>query len=427
MSRSVLIGLLAALLVAGCGRQSAPARGDSARDAGPITPTSIAPSAADAAFEEPDDAFEEPDARLPGHDFVAEAQLLYRIAACAGDQPVPERFDARDVDAHCEWLAPHQDKYRSRYVETAARFLATILPDGIPDRVVYPFGGGDLVSALVAFPAAREITTLSLELAGDPRTIDQLPPRKLDSALRQLRSRLGGMLLVSNNISKNLSESQQSLLPAQLAMFLIGLAVNGCEPVSLRFFRVEPDGSLHYYDDRDLTELAGDPAQPLKGDWADPSFSAAFANSELRFRCRGRDPDRVRVHRHIAANLGDRALDADPRVLRYLEAQGRVTAMTKAASYLLWRDDFSRMRAYLLDHLEIMLSDSTGIPPSYVDRDRFEFTTYGRFYGSLLDASERHNRDFRALWESQPYRKIGFRFGYVDNKSRAHLLITRRR
>ena len=32
---------------------------------------------------------------------------------------------------------------------------------------------------------------------------------------------------------------------------------------------------------------------------------------------------------------------------------------------------------------------------------------------------------FRALWRSQPYRKLPFRFGYVDTDKQAHLVITR--
>ena len=42
------------------------------------------------------------------------------------------------------------------------------------------------------------------------------------------------------------------------------------------------------------------------------------------------------------ANLDDSHLDADPRVLRHLEAKDKVAVMTKAASFLLWYDDFSQ-------------------------------------------------------------------------------------
>ena len=54
--------------------------------------------------------------------------------------------------------------------------LSQVVPRDLPPTVVYPFGGGDLLTALVMFPKATEITTLSLEPAGDPRTVDALAP-----------------------------------------------------------------------------------------------------------------------------------------------------------------------------------------------------------------------------------------------------------
>ena len=42
----------------------------------------------------------------------------------------------------------------------------------------------------------------------------------------------------------------------------------------------------------------------------------------------------------------------EPALQKYLEARGRICAMTKAASYLLWRDNFSRIRNFLLEHCD---------------------------------------------------------------------------
>ena len=61
----------------------------------------------------------------------------------------------------------------------------------------------------------------------------------------------------------------------------------------------------------------------------------------------------------------DEHVRADRRVLAHLEAKGKVSVITKAASFLLWYDDFSMIRTYLIDHLAWMISDASGIPPSY--------------------------------------------------------------
>lgn len=360
-----------------------------------------------------------------GRDFIDVGRVLYRAVACAGDEPLPAHLDAKIVTAHCKLLEERKEFYRQRYVGQAREFIAALRPPGLPTTVVYPFGGGDLISALVAYPDAREITTISLEHGGDPRRIGDIGPVELSQSLQTFRAEIGGMLEVSNNTSVNMSSAHTNLLPAQLSSFLVGLAVHGFEPVSLRYFTIAGDGTLRYLDDAAIVEMEQGQARQLKHDWQKPNFSAAFSNVELQFRERGVADAPVRVHRHIAANLADRHLTKDGPLLTHLAAKGRISAMTKAASYLLWRNDFSNIRDYLLAHMDFMISDSTGIPPMFARKAGMEQIPLGRFEQSFLNAPEQHNLDFQALWAKKPFRRLPFRFGYVDAARQAHLLITR--
>lgn len=429
--------------LAGCSQKSTDDPGQSTAEApAPLVPANTANTAnqtapaldtpASAAAGEPASPSVEPvpepepePAPVPGQDFIAEAAMLYRVVACAGDGEIPGHLDAKVVSRHCALLDERKEQYRARYVGRAKDFIAGLRPSGLPHVVVYPFGGGDLISALVAFPDAIEITTLSLEHGGDPRRVRDLARPALSSSLAAIRGQIGGMLSVSNNTSKNLSSSHQNLLPAQLSSFLIALAVHDYTPTRVRYFTLEDDGSVHYLEEAEIATMQDQRARKLKGDWTQPNFSPAFSNVEIEFRPRGSGPDMpVRIHRHLAANLGDKSLAENPAVMRHLEARGRIAAMTKAASYLLWRTDFATIRDYLLGNMVWMLSDSTGVPPFYARRAGMKQTTLGRFTSSFLEAPEQHNEAFRKLWASQPYRALPFRFGYVDSESRPHLLIT---
>ena len=380
-----------------------------------------------------------------GASFDAEVQQLFREVACGGLAPAPiaDPARARVVDAHCKKIATTAKKYRDRVTSVRAYFDAMI-PTSVPKTVVYPFGGGDLISALAAFPDADEITTISLELSGDPRRIGGLSARSLGASLGELRSALGGTLTVGSNTSVNLSSSQRIDLPAQVSSFLLGLAFNGFEPVGMRYFRLEDSGDIHYYDaveiaamDAAIAERAaargrGKSKRALaasrKGSWSDPNFSEAFANVEISYRKPGDPRGRIRVHRHLGWNLANDALDQAPQLLRYLERKGQVTFLVKGASYLLWEDGFSTFRSYMLGHLAWMLSDSTGIPPRYTAAAGLVQDTYGNFSGPFLGgAAARHGRDaadFRALWKKNPRKKLPFRFGYVDAGGAAHLVVT---
>ncbi len=359
-------------------------------------------------------------------DFVAEARVLMRVVACQGDAPLPAGFDVPTHAAFCKRQLKSIAAYRDGYLPRASRFLARLRPAGLPTSVVYPFGGGDLLSALTTYPDATDITTLSLEHAGDPRRLDAIKTKaQLADSLEMIRYTSWGLLNANDSKTENLMKGQRGEIPGQLAFFLSALAVHGYQPISLKFFRIQKDGTLHYFTPSEIAAVEKEDAKLLRGKWTEPDFSVAFSNSELTFARPGEPP---RVHRHIAWDLSDPAV-RKTGIIKWLEAKGPVAAMTKAASYLLWRDDFSRVRSYLLSHMVFMISDSTGIPPRYAAKAGFVQETYGTFETSFLEASDEINADFVALWAGQPHRALPIRYGYIDGakpEGHVHLLVTRK-
>ncbi len=355
-----------------------------------------------------------------GHEFASQARALFRVAACGGDLAVPSHLDQGIVDKNCAILKAESAWFKARWVDRARPFLGKLQPAGLPTRAVYPFGGGDLIAALVTFPDATEVTTLSLEPAGDPRPIDQISAESLETSLGINRGKMVRLFHVGHSLTSDLSRvTRHNRLPGELIYALTGLSILGYEPISLRYFRIEKDGSLHYITDAEIAaaDQSGEPRD----------VHVLFSNMEMQFRPIGKDGP-VRIHRHIGADLDDKHLGADPKVVRFLESRGRVVVMTKAASFLLWWDDFSIFRNYLLKNMEWMVSDSTGIPPRYARAAGFSQETYGRFDGPLLPkVGKKETEEFRELWDGQPRRALPFRFGYPDSGKHPHLLVTFKR
>jgi hypothetical protein len=356
-------------------------------------------------------------------DFAAEARAMYRVVACAGTDALPATVDATVVAKHCQTLTPWYADLQGHYVEPATAFLAAARPAGLPTSVVYPFGGGDLLSALITYPDANEITTISLEHAGDPTRVAAASPAQLKRALASYRGAIRALFRNHDSASVAMQKLERGAVPGQLAFFITALAALGYEPVGLRFFAIEPDGSLRYHTATEIAAAAQQVAKRKRRSWVDTDYSVAFTNSELVFRKAGDPRGRTIVHRHIAADLSDGALAGSP-VLAYLDARGQVAAMTKAASYLLWAGSFSTIRTWLLDHMAWMISDSTGVPPRFARAAGFTQTTYGRFTGSYLAAGAGENAAFKKLWSGQPRRALGFRYGYPDAAGHYHLMIT---
>lgn len=373
----------------------------------------------------------------PGHDFTPIGKRLLVVGAC-GDGPAPEGYSAAMIEKHCGVIKRAQQEYLEGWVKPAREFFAHKVPQGLPTKVVYPFAGGDLGTALTVYPNAEEITTMSLEPAGDPRTLEVLNapaiaaaakakpdatpkvPKALEKALGTVQYELKFLYRVNFSNTLNMIEAMRGgALPTQLIFGLSALKTHGYEVVSLRYFKLDAEGNIQYLTDADVAK-APDP----RNTGTAGQRNRIFANSEIRFR-KGSGP--IQIHRHIQVNLDNDHLKKDPRVLKHLQAKGKVAAMTKAASYLISWQQFTTIRKYLIDNVVWMVSDATGVPPKYGKPAGFEYETYGQFVGPHIGAGNQASKDWRAEFEAQPRRELKFRFGYYDAKLVNHLVIMRKK
>jgi hypothetical protein len=347
-----------------------------------------------------------------------EVRMLYDLVTC---QQTP---DAGPIADYCKKQLPRFQRFREHWGKSGEEFLTSIEPKDLPPELVYPFGGGDLMMALTAFPDAKVITTMSLELAGDPRRIKNLKdPAALDRSLKAISEASASTLVSNDSKSINLSKIQQGELPGQLSMHLMGLALHDQVPVAARFFQIKDDGSLHYYSKDEIDALEGQAAKKLSTKWKTPDFSPAFANVEVQFVPKDNPKAPPRTFRHIGADLSNDGLKAAPGVIKHLESKGTVTVMTKAASYLLWNEAFSDIRKYLVTHARFMLSDSTGALPRFWPKGCV-LKTYGAFTQTFLGTWKVYQEELAKEFATQPQRALPFRFGYPDGspEKKSHLM-----
>jgi hypothetical protein len=347
-------------------------------------------------------------------ELLDEAKALLVVGACAeGKAPVKPEIYA----AHCKTVRAARDDYKTKWLALANDFFRAHVPTNIPKTVVYPFAGGDLSTALTVYPDADEITTISLEPAGDPRALARLGEKNLRAPLEVVATEL--TRLYGHNYEKTMDmigAMRGAELPTQLIFSLSALAVHGYEPTAMRYFDLTPDGDIRYLTSADVDKL-----EKITND---SKRNSAFANVEIRFR---KPNGREQIYRHILANLNSAHIKKSPAILAHLEKKGRVAAMTKAASYLLADPDFVTFRKYLVDHVDWMVSDSTGLPPDVGTAAGFEYEMYGTYEVSNMKEGASVTPGWKKLYAAQPKRPLAFRFGYPDNNLHNHLIIMRRR
>lgn len=398
----------------------------------PAEPAPVAKAPEPAPAPEPPPAAAPPEVTQPpvaagGHDFTAEGKALLTVGACGDGSPAPESIKPEELTKHCDVIKAAQEAYVSGWLKLARAFFEEKVPKTIPKKVVYPFAGGDLSTALTVYPDADEITTISLEPAGDPRTLAVLKGKELQAALGKVQYELKFLYRVNFSNTLNMIEAMRGgALPTQLIFALSALKIHGFEFVALRYFSLNDDGTIHYLDDADIAKTA-DPSQAKTAQ----ARNMVFSNAEVQFK---RPNGRVQVWRHLRGNLGNEAskgigdgLKKDPRIVKHLESKGAIAGMTKAASYLLSWDSFSIMRDYLIKNVQWMVSDATGVAPKWGKASGFEYETYGGFKNPHIPAGTGIAQDWRKEFEGQEKRTLGFRFGYYDKSNTNHLIIMRKK
>jgi hypothetical protein len=378
----------------------------------------------------------------PGTDYGAQVRAMFRVAACGGDDAMAPkddkgelRFKVKVVANHCKDMAGKYASYKKAWANEATAFIAKLRPADLPSTVVYPFGGGDLTSALVVFPTATEITTISLEAPGDVRVIDNIKPGQFGRDLQTISHDIGRLYKSAHSTTKSLQAASHSVLPGTLMFALTGLAVHDMEPVSLRYFDLDDQGDIRYLTESDLNarvaafnewEALGKKKKRDRHFWFEQD--SPFDKVEITFRPRSEPNATPRVFRHMVVNLDDTHTSLDPRAILHLKKKGKVSSMTKAASFLLWYDEFSNIRNYLLENIVWMITDASGLPPSYAEKNGFVQTTYGKFEAPYFNKDIKNvKREFISMWKNQPQRALPFRFGYPDYNKNNHMMVTARK
>jgi hypothetical protein len=351
------------------------------------------------------------------HEFIDDAKALLVVGACA-DGKAPDSVKPELVAAHCEKVKASQEEYKKSWISIAQPWFEQHVPKSIPKTVVYPFAGGDLSTALTVYPDADEITTLSLEPAGDPRALGKLDAKQLKTALGVVETELGSLYRSNFSVTMNMIGAMRSgQLPTQLIFSLSALTIHGYEPTSMRYFKLTKDGDIEYLSDKDLAAI--DKIKNVA------KHNRALSNVEIKFHKIGGTHEQT--YRHIMANLDDEHIKADPSVIKHLDKKGTVAGMTKAASYLLSFGNFEQMRKYIIGHVAWMVSDSTGLPPKVGEPAGFEYETWGTYERSNMAAGGLVTPQWKAVYKAQPKRDLAFRFGYPDKKLHGHLIIMKKK
>ena len=273
------------------------------------------------------------------------------------------------------------------------QFLGDYYTDTAP--VFYMFSGPDFLYPSALFPNAQTYILCGREPVGPIPDVDKLSRDALTKALAKLRRSLDSVLswsfFITEKMKADLSHTQ---LSGTIPVLYVFLARTGATIESVSLVSLDNDGN---FADNGKTH----------------GVKIIFANSS----------GRQQTLYYFSTDLSDDGIKREPGFMKFCETEAPGLTLLKAASYLMHRSRFPKVRDFLLSCSKVIVQDDSGIPEKFFEGDKWNVRYCGKYVGPI--------RSFKRFWQpalaknyaAQPPLPLGFGFGYEWRPNRSSLII----
>lgn len=267
-----------------------------------------------------------------------------------------------------------------------------------PHRVAYyMFSGPDFPYVDAVFPDAAVYILSGLEPVKKPARLTEL--EQSGPTLKQLLASLNTYFSLGFFKTEEMRAKQVFAGLTPLLMALIARSGNTIQTVET--FHLGEDGKP-VYDNQTSDQPDG--------------LKIVFANSRAQ----------TKQLYYVGIDLSNesRKLEA---FLRFCRDIGDGDSLLKSASYLLHREDFSKVREFLLAHSTILVEDDSGIPVRYLGFTDWTLSLFGRYQAPLGKFETYYQPELASMHQPAKFKSYTFGMGYLGQVGGSHLLVARRR
>ena len=270
------------------------------------------------------------------------------------------------------------------------------------DTLFYPFGGPDLLNAYVLFPECSRYLLFGLEPVGTMPSLEGEDPRGVDALVTELRTSLSDVFVRDYFItSEMMTELKTQEVNGTLPLLLVFLARLDARIVDIRM--ESPWAEI---------TAAANPA-PVQGPSAGAPRKPPQRPTAVTLRFTTAGSTRVQTVSYARVRMEDAEFARQEALLAYLRRHAPYTTLLKSASYLLHDNQFSKVRAAVLDDSLVVLQDDTGVPFRFFDRNTWRLTLFGKYSPPVKDFNYGAQPDLEAAYrDGADVRALPFAFGY---------------
>lgn len=276
------------------------------------------------------------------------------------------------------------------------------------ETVFYPFAGPDFPTAVSLYPDAGRYVLVALQTGGRVPHLDAMTKKQLDAYLGIFRrgwvdfARRGFFRTDDLKADTGKDHQLEGITPVLMAF----AAASGFTVVSVEPVRIKADGT-------DLEVHPGSKDEIATWD-------------SVRLSLRRADGKPV-ILDYVFLDLSDGYLGKHKEAESWITAMASNRVFTKAASHLMQKPFFSKMRDALVMHAPTIVQDETGL--DYKDLTKqFEVTLYGRFERAHKLWTEGVQRELATAYKTRDdVKPLKFKYGYEKDAGSCIQVAVRKR
>lgn len=282
--------------------------------------------------------------------------------------------------------------------------------------VFYPFSGADFLHATTFFPEADEYVMIGLEPIGNVPNFDKI--QNLTGYFGGIRHTLYTIMELSFfrtiAMAQDFTGKTVQSIDGTLPVILLFMARTGHKILYIEKMAINSEGKLVS-------------AEGFEGD-----KNTMYCN-KIYFQRSGK-PDENKVLYYFQGNIDNNpyhsrsgyvspGLDGRNDFRTYLQNLDITTSYVKSASYLMHRENFSKIRDVILKQSKYYLQDDSGMPIRYIGND-WDLTYYGTYYAPISLFSSRGQSDLRAIYQAkgENVKPLPFGIGYQYRPGTSNLM-----
>jgi hypothetical protein len=287
-----------------------------------------------------------------------------------------------------------EDQQITKVKQWSQQELQAVNSDSI--SVFYPFSGPDFLYAYSFFPNSKEYLLVGLEPVGNVPDMASLSESQRDWKLEEVRSSLYAILQYSFFRTNDMKVDLQKI--GVLPVLYVFLARTENRIVDVQQVGIDKDANIK------------------------PFEKGMISGVKIGFIPKGETQPRTLYY--FSTDLSNDGIKKRPELSQFITKFDNKVTYLKAASYLMYYENFSEIKNVILTQSSHLLQDDSGIPLRAFNRSEWDLKFYGAYSSPIGLFANRYQPDLRKIYVSDNNIKpLNFGIGYKFRPNESNLML----